>query len=1149
MPSSVDFIKAFAKKCLLGTSMPWQESSWLISLVEEGSIRSGMTLDQLTLVMDSKAATSWDVVSFQEESEDPAILPKAVLTDPPEWVNEESSPVIFRSVVVTGYNTETEKDDILFWAVLGEAESEGYIEVEALGSYFLPADFGFEIHELTEQTEEKADLVFETSNHVSSALMGPSTTIPSIIHWQDIHIIDPTLGEDFKLAAEKLEGLLYAIFGSRPKTYSPYVEWYKRENPRCNWMPEQKVEDWDGSMQDDDPVCTSMVLRYWETAAYGENGPRDGSETSCPKPHVPIRSVSGDWRTQIIDDSRTHDRTVFPVLTSAGEFTVARDDGSQLDYNDRQTFDPKGDGDFGGDPTLIGSDGDYHIDGEDVTIYYTPPESIAELIDSVHLYYDKGATGTFTEVAMALNSDGTYEGEIPTDDHNTVCHWYVRVKYTPEGESQITKFDPGVDSAPGSDSLASVEAYTFTFFSHYNPFPFGLPEVLSICKKGTDEYKFTGDEEIQFEMINLFRFVLDYLGSIFHYHPDRRPEGIGCCRNFPIQFVWSGSAPYPHYRRAGKTSDGKPIHILDKGVENWTEVFTATVSDTPGGHVGNLIYLDAEIEEITGAISSGCKIIAPNGSTATVKEVYGISLSYTDADSDFPVAPDLQGETVSFECPSYDSGSVAARRSWRGVGDFKWDDNISPSYGQGRSWETIPLYLYTESDHRISEGEKKCRNLYTGYQAGLQEGDIIDAVHLREIITAIEFLIENGAWMKVPIKTRVSTPHISVRERGCNEFYSYDPILDSTNNWNTNCTGASGKCNVPTLDSDGFTYVCADYIKPDFEDCWSDDTPEGVPPIGRCYIEDTHHTCRVYDWVSGAWVLTDLSGYPPCSTGDTDSLECYESFPGVYLGGDVSSYDGPNELDPGDWPDSFKMCSNKQYGWAGFVCGPRSCLSGIDSTHGNSLRKLRSSGASYPADLLYDPASWGNCFGESYTCGLLLDEDGEPTDSHDLPFDSVSNVLMYGRVDPWIEYCGVDVEIGGFVSCLDALNVPDITGYVDNLPIDYDGETDGENAPLCTSQCYPTEEDSELYWRTRITCSLNEQACNDETEVWASINLNVDGRGIPTLVEYEEEPLDDFDSYCDGLTSSQNWNRLAWCPCETETGPSSCNGDYCSHSL
>ena len=119
---------------------------------------------------------------------------------------------------------------------------------------------------------------------------------------------------------------------------------------------------------------------------------------------------------------------------------------------------------------------------------------------------------------------------------------------------------------------AEDQQYTYKTFSHWNPYPHGLPELWSycrMCQEGTDGYTFAGDETIQPELINLARFVLSYIGSRYNHSPKNRAQVPRCCFDMPIRFRWSGSAPWPLYVGGGKdaTAHIHPLHNLDDGAD------------------------------------------------------------------------------------------------------------------------------------------------------------------------------------------------------------------------------------------------------------------------------------------------------------------------------------------------------------------------------------------------------------------------------------------------------------------------------------------------------------------------------------------------------------------------------------------------------
>ncbi len=384
-----------------------------------------------------------------------------------------------------------------------------------------------------------ASLVYETGNHVTPAKHGAMDDVPSEMRWRDLHALDPTLGSRYKTAMEMLERLNFVVWGSRPIYLPSFKQWYHRQHPRCNWMAEQTKEVF---CDLGTPNCNNMYRSYYEYGAMGS------AAYGYIKPNVPIRSRSGDWKLQRVDGVRVHDDTWFPVGS------VSRDDGSQEDYNGRQTYDPKGHGYFGGDPTMIGTDGDVQIVGEAVNVYYTPPEALASQVSEVWLHYNS------TSVQMVLQPEGYYLGTIAAQDHNTLVEWYIELIVQPPVGDPYSRYDPGGESPP-----VSGKYYSYTAFSHYVSYPNGLPELWSKCAKSTDAYQFTDDETIQVGLINLARFVLDYLASRTIHHPATMDSIAQCCTGLPVRFRWSGSAPWPHYQEGGKDSTDwvTPLHNRD----------------------------------------------------------------------------------------------------------------------------------------------------------------------------------------------------------------------------------------------------------------------------------------------------------------------------------------------------------------------------------------------------------------------------------------------------------------------------------------------------------------------------------------------------------------------------------------------------------
>lgn len=86
-----------------------------------------------------------------------------------------------------------------------------------------------------------------------------------------------------------------------------------------------------------------------------------------------------------------------------------------------------------------------------------------------------GAWGSWQSAAMTL-SGGKYQATLAAQRHGTECRWYIRYFWNDPNPQNpdITKYDPGGDAAPADD-----EAYAFAWYTHFNPYAYGLPETRS----------------------------------------------------------------------------------------------------------------------------------------------------------------------------------------------------------------------------------------------------------------------------------------------------------------------------------------------------------------------------------------------------------------------------------------------------------------------------------------------------------------------------------------------------------------------------------------------------------------------------------------------------------------------------------------------
>ena len=381
---------------------------------------------------------------------------------------------------------------------------------------------------------------------------------PYRMRWQDFE--DSALGPRFKQALKKLEGLLYAIFGSVPLyENTPKMQWYRRQNPRMLWDVEQDYEielyynAGDG--------ITYPVIRKHETAALGAKV--DG--VGC---FVPIRSCSGDPTLQY--ELAMHYDAIFP----AG--SVERVGGALFPHDPAGTY-------AGDDPQPPWG----WPAAEDVVIRWTaPPGALALLLSSPKLVYKKEGEPE-QEVDMVPRPGDVYEGTIPASDHDTWVEWYIKTRID-HNEDFAWLTDPFVAFADEYPNIIAPEwtgrvddpehiapggrqensAYSFCQFTHCNPYGAGLPELNEICRKGTDFYRFTPDEEVQPGLINLVRFVIDnlvryqyrgYNTTDFHHSPTERDQPY-CCVPMPLRFRWSGANTPDVYVGGGKSSTGQPLH-------------------------------------------------------------------------------------------------------------------------------------------------------------------------------------------------------------------------------------------------------------------------------------------------------------------------------------------------------------------------------------------------------------------------------------------------------------------------------------------------------------------------------------------------------------------------------------------------------------
>ena len=412
-----------------------------------------------------------------------------------------------------------------------------------------------------------------------------------------------------------------------------------------------------------------------------------------------------------------------------------------------------------------------------------------------------------------------------------------------------------------------------------------------------------------------------------------------------------------------------------------------------------------------------------------------------------------------------DDGDEAARRSWRGLPMlFKEDDPFNEGwtanfeYGSDESWLTV--YDDVWSDQVIKDGETPGYLYDSGRHAGLQPGDCIDVVHLKEIIAAVDYLIDNGVWRTEEIHSSWMSP-MTAHGKQCGWYW--DTIFgDRYRGCDNECCA---ECDHPRVMPDD----CVPYDPPDYENCTGHN---------RCLLE--HHRDQ------------HCEDDTP-STYEAKHVFCGDIGPDPYnAGGGLVSYMCALPA----WQD----CALEEWawGWSAYLCGPEQSSNGPghgvhgngnpkwsvkDTNHGNTIRKLRRKDD--PPGGLLNPniRSHGNNYVTVVHCRLDTGNPGHVS----VGFEQVTGVKWEGMATNWI----------GEASCTEGVYMTGIPwsaipglGYF---------EPDGET-PLCWTLDYLDEGGDRV---TKGACEVDEtmfDRCKGET-CYVKIDLNLQN-GIPRLKDY-----------------------------------------------
>lgn len=926
------------------------------------------------------------------------------------------------------------------------------------------------------------------------------------IKWED------TLGGQFARALARLEGLLYAVYGSKPRFKlddegdpATPCQWYDSPHPRCNWNPEIWGRTFnatlEGCIDNPDPdACYKYTLADMEYTALGQKP----SPLAFKSPRVPIK-------TRTTDTSSMGFGAYFPPGS-----VVVSDANSDGDVFTHNYGDPLGSGWFGasqpgrqdsqpwlsednGYTWILNSSHPNYLSADEVKIEYTRPDGV-EIPNYVAIYYRERTSedeewGSWNTGIMS-NSGNVYTYTFDRQAHGHQIMWYLHFYKQITPQNRINRFAPGDEIWP---EPSEEHLFIISWFTHYNPYRNGLPELLSSypcgpsgeeidIRHGTDHYTFDGAETIQPELINLVRFTVSWLGgktcamydgctetktpSNRYSHNPRllRQDPLSlCCMFAPIHFYWSGSNAYPLYRRGGK-----------------------------GG---------------------------PAGDTVGTRPLVNFA--------DHPLG-------------SLDYGSEDSRLSWRGTWQlyehiYGANDQLlitNEDFGDGVSWGTPPgetvLFYTSEVDNSSA--------VRTDYSTiGLQAGDVIDAVHIQELIDAINYLVDYGIWETTEMCTKRRTPsgrsfrgytcgeYGREKERtvkreevpGCNagiyeneDFYKCYCGLCCANAdaYGEIClrSGAEGGFDALGCCWNGEIWVDGLYDPPPpcpFEPGSSHCLSTTSPTWEDCVDECPNTKCRMFLEKNGNYTTNSNSELCIATQGGWSRAVWCDAYQGDYNGqyNKDGGYHGNTYTEYDSDGKRDRTCARSIEGSSFYLCTPRQChpqgwdasLGIANQTHGNNADKHRWEFDEWNQSFNQVSGVWrsGNCWGDLFLCGDLY-----PLGGQDLWFEQVIGVEFNGIVPHWHAGCDdLYSESGADWGSPYDWPEPVIPG-IGNEIYDLNGEYQFsvcENFNKEAVDPYAGPFESWWHWcEIRLLDILEMYACKDD-KFWVAVDLNLDNTGRP----------------------------------------------------
>lgn len=681
------------------------------------------------------------------------------------------------------------------------------------------------------------------------------------------------------------------------------------------------------------------------------------------------------------------------------------------------------------------------VAGEVVTITYTPPVDLKYPIAHAYLHSNVAAT-----VEMTPSGDHFY-ATIAKQAQNTIVKWYVRILwYDTEAETNDWCYDPhgatGVKFAPAT------------------PDPPEKPHYRGL----NDAYTY-----VQFTHYNQYEHGLP---EFLHWYDQQ-------------------------WRKNCDSYEFTPDEKIQVGLINlcrWTL-----------DYLGARLHHPPRVRGPQGQNDTACCFYMPitwlwSGANAQGHYVSGGKIGTTPLFS-------RPGEEIDS-----DDASVAeqARMTWRGVPRV-FDEtpyHMNQTYGGDESWLAEPEAFFAEYGYDPSyppEGEYGFHYWLEAGRAGrgLREGDVIDAVHIEEIIAAIDYLVRYGVWTYTDICRLPLTPGTFVGYT-CGYYWSSE---DPAEQWQR------PKC-------------CEDYVENSeggIQDGWC--TPWSKPTWQEC-------TDDCLNWV--------------CSLEHRWDGTCSSTSGAAYSYGTDCDVDTPTGVNCG-YGSSYVQCSETAgsgvvnelvRGWSAYVCGPSRTKDGPDDLHGNGFIKTRMTHG-YPPDDRTIGAKMGNRFGAVDACAEFIGEVGV---DDDFDFEVVTPARWTCAASHWIQHKSCSAP----VPC----DYDDLS-YYEGLPGWKETNRSYVVSGSYTELAHCNAFDAFISGAHRFAqgCRANmpdPHICNDN-KTWVAIELNVDDTGAP-YGDHESYSSDGDGQLIPKLypyempqpTGGQYVESPDNCPCETVENPTLC---------